>query len=153
MIVKPNNCFDYRKYNDTSGHLLSQRTSDSDQFISRQSRCGRFINNTLFANRCCKYPFQVVITGRNEVVAKVMFLHVCVILFTSEGSLGSPQGRENPPVGRTPPDQAEPPDQADTPLDQADTPPGQGRSPLEDDCSIRSISCRYASYLNAFLFC
>ena len=30
----------------------------------------------------------MVITGRNEVVAKVMFLHVCVILFTGGGSLG-----------------------------------------------------------------
>ena len=32
-----------------------------------------------------------IITGRNEVVAKVMFLQVCVILFT-EGGVLSPRG-------------------------------------------------------------
>ena len=52
----------------------------------------------------------VVITGRNEVVAKVMFLHVCVILFTGEVSPGSPARQGEPPtlgqVGRTPPGQA-----------------------------------------------
>ena len=58
----------------------------------------------------------VVITGRNEVVAKVMFLHMCVILFTG-GCLQAGRtpwpGRENPPgqTGRTPPwaRQGEPP--------------------------------------------
>ena len=50
-----------------------------------------------------------VITGRNEVVAKVMFLHVSVILYTGgEGVSGEP-----PP----------PRDQADT------TPPGPRRTP------------------------
>ena len=49
-------------------------------------------------------PWGLLFTGRNKVVAKVMFLHVCVILFTG-GSPGRP-----------------PRDQADTPLDQADTP-------------------------------
>ena len=50
-----------------------------------------------------------VVTSRNEIVAKVMFLHKSVILSTWGG--GSP-GRENPSIpGRTPP----PPDQADPP--------------------------------------
>ena len=44
------------------------------------------------------------------------------------------------------------------PPDQADTPPGPGRPPRdhadpprEEDCSIRSMSGRYASYWNALL--
>ena len=74
----------------------------------------------------------------------------------------TPQTRQTPPPrdqadsplgpGRPPPwDQADPP-----PQDQADTPlPGPGRPPLprEADASIRSMSGRYASYWNAFLFC
>ena len=121
-----------------------------------------------------------VVTGRNEVVAKVMFLQVCVC----------PQGGGCLPqcmLGcQTPPDQADPPgpwdqtdtprDQADTPPGQADTPPGPGRHPPQDqadppldqadtppppdqadpppdqaDSSIRSTSGRYASYWNTFL--
>ena len=62
------------------------------------------------------------ITGRNEVVAKVMFLHVCVILFT-----GGSASASDPPPGRRPPHRKE-------------APPG-----------IRSMSGRYASYWNAFL--
>ena len=98
-----------------------------------------------------------VITGHNEVVAKVMFLHVSVILFTGgvSGQGEPPPDRENLPLGQadppgtrqtpTPPDQADTPpqtrqiprdkadtntpqDQADTPLDQADT-PRPGRHP------------------------
>ena len=101
------------------------------------------------------------ITGRNEVVAKVMFLHVCVILFTGGVSGQTPPdlagrtppgpgrenppgpGRENPPkdlAGRTPPGTRQ------TPPRTRQTPPG------EEDCSIRSMSSRYASYWNAFLF-
>ena len=89
-----------------------------------------------------------VITGRNEVVAKVMFLHVCVILFTG-GSLQAgrtpppdqadhppPSRKENPPgPGRPPPRQegGTPPDQADHPPAGArtrqTTPPAGGRTP------------------------
>ena len=83
-----------------------------------------------------------MITGRNEVVAKVIFLHLSVILFTvGEGVCLSacwdtPQIRHHP-LDQTPP----PPDQADTtppqtrhhhppwtrhhPPDQVDTPPDQ----------------------------
>ena len=142
---------------------------------------------------------SVIFTGRNEVVAKVMFLHVSVILFT--GGVGvsgqtpwtrqTPppgQGRENPPLaGRPPWDHADPPRPGRHPINQAGTPPGPGRHPpqqgehpptrqaptppppgpgrppprparpplppaWEEDCSIRSMSGRYASYWNAFLF-
>ena len=124
-------------------------------------------------------------------MAKVMFLHMSVILFT-RGSLGreTPQTGRTPWQGGTPPDQADPPnqgeppgpgrtppqqggtplpepgrpptcpppsDQADTPPDrrtspdQADTPPTR-QSPREADSRIWSMSVRYASYWNAFLF-
>ena len=86
-----------------------------------------------------------------------------------------PPDQADPPWTRDPPpwDQADPhpPDQADTPLDQADPPgpethPGPGRPtpdqadtprtrqtpPQEADASIWSMSGRYASYWNAFLF-
>ena len=70
----------------------------------------------------------------------------------------TPPSRENPPW-----DQADPPGQGDPP-DQAGRPPGPGipprtrhtplgrETPREEDCSIRSMSGRYASYWNAFLF-
>ena len=80
-----------------------------------------------------------VITGRNEVVAKVMFLHVSVILLTGGVS------------GETPP----PRDQGEPPPRTKETPPAPGRHPpprREEHCSIRSMSGRYASYWNAFLF-
>ena len=55
-----------------------------------------------------------IFTGRNEVVAKVMFLHVSVILLTGGGSPGSPPGtRQTPPRPSRPP--SLPPDQADPP--------------------------------------
>ena len=96
----------------------------------------------------------LIITGRNEVVAKVIFLHLFVILFTG-GSASVHAGIPPPPRTRqTPPwDQADtplPPDQTDTPQDQVDlsgtrqtpwdqadppwtkqTPPGPGRPPRD----------------------
>ena len=67
-------------------------------------------------------PLGVIsfITGRNEVVAKVMFLHVSVIL--SRGG-GSPAERP-PPAGRPPPR-----DQADPTLRLGEPPPVAGRPP------------------------
>ena len=59
-----------------------------------------------------------IITGRNEVVAKVMFLHVSVILLTG-GVFGEP-----------PQDQGEPPQTRQTPRDQGE-PPGPGRPPRD----------------------
>ena len=53
----------------------------------------------------------LLVTGRNEVVAKVMFLHVSVILLTGG-------------VSREPPQ-----DQGEPPQDQGEPPPGPGRPP------------------------
>ena len=121
--------------------------------------------------------YRSIITGRNEVVAKVMFLHVSVILFT--GGLrrtpppapgrhpprpGRPPLQGDPPAGRTPQPgrpptrQGEPPWQGEPPRNRQTPPAGrtptrQGEpTPREEDCSIRSMSGRYASYWNAFLF-
>ena len=102
-----------------------------------------------------------VITGRNEVVAKVMFLQMSVIHSVHRGRGGlrrtpphqgePPWTRENPPRTReTPRTREKPPRTRENPPDQAD-PPRPGRPPQEEDCSIRSMSCRYASYWNAFL--
>ena len=65
-----------------------------------------------------------LITGRNEVVAKVIFLHLSVILFTGRGSVSVHAGIPPPRSIHTPP---------------------------EADSGIRSMSGRYASYWNAFL--
>ena len=105
---------------------------------------------------CCPHLTSFIITGRNEVVAKVIFLHLSVILFTG-GSASvhagiSPRDQaDTPPPGTrqtplppgpgrhpSPRDQADTPrDQSDTPLqvqadppwDQADTPPDQADPP------------------------
>ena len=83
-----------------------------------------------------------VITGRNEVVAKVMFLHLSVILFTGGVCLSACWDTTSriryPPGAATPP----PPKQ---------TPP-RSRPPTEADSGIWSMSGRYASYWNAFLY-
>ena len=135
---------------------------------------------------------NTIFTGRNEVVAKVMFLQVSVILSTGGESLENPprtrqtpprdqgepppQTKENPPrtkenppppgTKETPPgprrtlppgtkENPSPPGPRRTPpRDQGDPPPDQADTPLprEEDCSIRSMSGRYASYWNAILF-
>ena len=65
-----------------------------------------------------------IFTGQNEVLPKVMFLHLCVILFTG----GVPDQAPSPDQGGTPPDQAGTP-QDQTPPDQGGTPPRPGRNP------------------------
>ena len=85
---------------------------------------------------------------------------------TPPGTKENPPGpRRTPPgPGRTPPDQGEPPGTRQTPppgTKENHPPPGtkenhpprdQADPPREEDCSIRSMSGRYASYWNAFLF-
>ena len=72
-------------------------------------------------------------TGRNEVVAKVMFLLVSVILSTGEGGVCLSACWDTTPL----------PSRPRLPR----------RSPRrEADSGIRSMSGRYASYWNAFLF-
>ena len=96
----------------------------------------------------CGNPASVI-TGRNEVVAKVMFLQVSVILSTGGGGWhpsmhwGRPpcgQNHRHPSIhwGRPPWDQADPPPgpgrpprTRQTPWDQAD-PHGPGRPPSQD---------------------
>ena len=66
-----------------------------------------------------------VVTGRNEVVAKVMFLHLSVILFTG-GSASVHAGIPPPPGGTHPPGSTHPhpPREARTPTPwEARTPP------------------------------
>ena len=82
-------------------------------------------------------------TGRNEVVAKVMFLLVSVILL--KGGSASVHTRINPPPRADHPPRKQTPPGADTP---GSRPPPPG----EADSGIRSMSGRYASYWNAFLF-
>ena len=92
---------------------------------------------------------QYVITGRNEVVAKVMFLLVSVILLTGGVCLSAcwdttPPTRHLATLG------------ADTPRPGSRPPqsrhlPGAATPPREADSGIRSMSGRYASYWNAFL--
>ena len=68
------------------------------------------------------------IIGRNEVVAKVIFLHLSVILFT-----GGVPDQQTPPGADTP--RSRPPTPgADTPLEQTprpDTPPGTKYTPCD----------------------
>ena len=57
----------------------------------------------------------------------------------------TPGTRQTPLAGRTPPGPGRPPRQGE--------PPGTRQTPpREENCSIRSMSGRYASYWNAFLF-
>ena len=79
-----------------------------------------------------------IFTGRNEVLAKVIFLHLSVILFTGGGGgvlLARPPPDGEPPLSRHPPD-GDPPQSRHTPPDGEHPPPTTGR---------------YASYWNAFL--
>ena len=110
----------------------------------------------------CRHAFHEcpVITGRNEVVAKVMFLQVYVC---PQGGWGEgvclsaywdaiPPRMENPPGWRTnPPRDGEPtpPDGEPTPPDgepPRDGDPPDGEPPREADSSIRSTCGRYESY-------
>ena len=104
----------------------------------------------------CIKPDGLLVTGRNEVVAKVMFLLVSVILSTGgclpQCMLGyhhpweqtPPQEQTHPPRSRHPP-----PEQ--TPPRSKHPPPGAHTPPPKADSSIRSMNGRYASYWNAFL--
>ena len=61
-------------------------------------------------------------------------------------------GRHPPGTGRTtPPRQGEPPRTRQTPSGPGRPPQTRQTPPREEDCSIRSMSGRYASYWNAFL--
>ena len=78
-----------------------------------------------------------IITGRNEVVAKVIFLHLFVILFTAGGGVSAsmhagiptPPDQTPPPRTRqtTPPDQTPPPPHPPPPRTRQTTPPPGSR--------------------------
>ena len=97
----------------------------------------------------------VNITGQNEVVAKVIFLHLFVILFTGGWWYPRRDWGRSPP-GSMPPPRSKPPGSR-PPRTTPPPPPGsrhppQTRPPLrEADSGIRFMSGRYASYWNAFL--
>ena len=80
--------------------------------------------------------------------AKVMFLQVCVILFTGGGLPQYMLGYHIPPLGADTSPVADTPQSRQPP--RAGIPPGS-RPPREADSGIRSTSGRYASYWNAFL--
>ena len=101
---------------------------DSSQFIEFiEFNENLFILEKLDRTSTSILRADLVFTGRNKVLAKVIFLHLSVILFT-----GGYLTRHPPPLGPgryTPPDQAgtPPPEQtppgADTPQDPAGTSP------------------------------
>ena len=66
-----------------------------------------------------------IFTGRNEVVAKIMFLLVSVILFT-----GGVSSRENPPSKEAPPGRETSLGRENHPPGRERRPPRQGDSPL-----------------------
>ena len=100
-------------------------------------------------NSCSDY----LVTGRNEVVAKVIFLHLSVIHSVHRGGGCLSACWDTTPPGADPPGadipQSRHPPGADTP--PWSSPPGSRHPPWEAHSSIRSTSGRYASYWNAFL--
>ena len=83
-----------------------------------------------------------IFTGRNEVVAKIMFLHVSVILLT--GGLPQCMLGYHPP-GQTPQEQT--PQRADT-HPGADTPPGSRLRHTVNERSVRILQeCILVCYL------
>ena len=165
-----NGCFRFKNF---SYKTWNKKRWQSSQNLDLNSTCEltrHSLTSLTVDSGHCFSTCNNIFTGRNEVVAKVMFLYVCVILFTRGCSGQNPPVKENPPW-----DQADPPGTRQTlppepgrhpprtrqttpplgpgrqhpPWDQADTPtpPPPCR---EEDCSIRSMSGRYASYWNAF---
>ena len=134
-------------------------------FVEQKVTIRRISNQQLtidFTDTCAVHIF----TGRNEVVAKVMFLLMSVILLTGGGSASMHAGIPPPPTKQTPPGADTPPPpgaetppgaepqsrhpQEQTPLErrppplgadtpQEQTPPGS-RPPWEADSRIRSMS-------------
>ena len=156
-------------------HIDSNNRSEQEQ-----ATCWKHFlhcTNCLWGTSLHKFmAFFSLITGRNEVLAKVMFLQVSVILSTGGGGLARkppPAGWRTPPVwmenaprleGEPPRLDGEPPPAGwrtppagwRTPPAGRRTPPAGWRKPPprggEADSGIRSTIGRYASYWNAFLF-
>ena len=86
----------------------------------------------------CSSCLEGIITGRNEVVAKVIFLHLFVILFTGGGVLPQCMLGYQPPRTRRPL-----PLGADPPPDQAPPTPPQTRHPPGADTPPRKQTLAY----------
>ena len=155
--------------------LSAQNVHNHDDLVMQFHTCPKF---EYFFN----FPIDSIFTGRNEVLAKVIFLHLSVIHSVHRGGRGSPSpggfslppnppGIENPPGWRTtPPDEepphwrttppgwrtpldGEPPPREENPPRWKTTPPRmENHPPPEADSGIRSMIGRYASYWNAFLY-
>ena len=98
--------------------------------------------------------------------AKVMFLQVCVILFTEGGCVEADPPRKRPPEKSEPPEKISPPRKNQTPPKQIRSPRNIQTPPLKKSDTtppekirppsppgILSMSGRYAPYWNAFLSC
>ena len=108
--------------NSTDHQGLNWREKVILPFIRYQSQKSKLYHTPQFLN-----GIRNIFTGRNEVVAKVIFLHLFVILFTGGGA----------PVGRTPPARGEPSPAREntpphpTPLLPGVHPPRQGEPPRD----------------------
>ena len=89
---------------------------------SRKESCLTFEQFGLYAKQC------KIITGRNEVVAKVMFLQVCVCPQGGRVSASVHAGMPYPPGWRTPPGMENPPDGEPAPDGEA-PPDGEPQPP------------------------
>ena len=80
-----------------------------------------------------------LVTSRNEVVAKVIFLHLSVILFTGGACLRQPPFRkQTPPGSRQPPqEQTPPPPRSDTPPSRP--PPGSRLQHTVNEWPVRIL--------------
>ena len=103
---------------------------------------------------------NLLLPPANEVWGKVIFLHLCVILFTGGVPGQVPPGRYTPRAGTRPgrytPWQVHPHRQVHPPgryTPPRQVHPWQVHTPPTVHAGIRSTSGRYASYWNAFLFC
>ena len=106
--------------------------------------CNRLLRFTSRATPADLASNVVTDTGRNEVLAKVIFSQVCVKNSVHKGGYLT---RHPPRPGRYPPGTRHPPRPGRYPPNQAGTPP-----PGTADSGIRSTFGRYACYWNAFLF-
>ena len=110
---------------------------------------------------------KCLVTGRNEVVDKVMFLQASVIPSTGGVSASvhvgiphppeqTPQEadttqKQTPPRSRHPPREDTPP-RSRHPLQEQTSPKEADTTPQEAGSGIWSMNGRYASYWNAFLY-
>ena len=102
-------------------------------FASLRAQCERdlrfkslvhYLLNNIFFCLLLKQLAFILITGRNEVVAKVIFLHLSVIHSVHRGGSASVHAGIPPPPGP-----GRPPRTRQTPPGTRQTPPGPGRHP------------------------